>query len=194
MIVCPQCGVELSGGRFCVQCGASLTPSDSDPSRASSGRNGFGAYLFKRTILFAIKIALFVLIWKLDPLGRFVETKKTLFALLVPFVAYALAALICAPFKIVLTVRRLREVRSSLTRWLLAWFLTIVARIWLGVCPAGLFFLMFYDYGPTIYPRLVIMAISMAPLATSAAYAFEFFLLRKPDAKFYDLRNRSEIV
>lgn len=196
MTICPQCGAELPGGRFCVQCGAPLASTVAVPPRES---NGFGAYMLKRTVLLAIKIVLFALIlfycWKFDLFKHLAEFKSLPFLeLLIPHAAYAIAALICAPFKIALSERRLRDVGSSRSLWFLAWFLTIVARFWLSLYPAGFFFAAFCDSGPTVVPFIVLLVMNLAPLATVAAYAFEFSLLWKPRVKNGDLRNDAPSV
>ena len=197
MIVCPQCGAELSGGRFCVRCG-SLLPEFPNVD-ASDKNSGFGAYMIKRTILFAIKIVLFAIVWVLSPkfypdlvdgASAYFGVDERIFGLLLPIVAYAIAALICAPFKIALTVRRL-EGRLSLTfYWFLAWGVTIFARLWIVVlCPVGFFSLLFYDSGPMIYAKIILYVVLLGPFVAGLAYALELIMLWKPGVKFRDLRK-----
>ncbi len=188
-----------SDGRFCTHCGSPLPEfPDVDASKKTSG---FGAYMLRRTVLCVIKLALCVIFFRLypkffppsDELDFWHTNIATLYVYLlyIPLiVVYTIAALICAPFKIALTERRLREVgASSSSLWLLAWFLTIITRLLLSLCPPGLFFVVFCDFGSVVNRMIVAGLMSLAPLATAAAYAFEFSLLWKPRVKNGDLRN-----
>ena len=149
----------------------------------------YSTYQRKRTVLFVVKIVLFALLWAgflcffFANAGDGREFQPTPLFLLVPFVAYAIPATICAPYKIRLTKRRLLAVGASVSRWFWAWFFTIFARFWLFVlCPVALFFGAFNDTGNLAITYVVLFVFVMGPFLTSLAYATERVALRKPGA------------
>ena len=165
-------------------------------------------YKRKRAVLFAVKLALFLLIWGAAPLKFYDASNpnKEIAALrffAAPLIAYAVAAAVCAPFKIALTARRLHAVGSSVSRWFITWFFTVLSRLALwGILPLGVvalgflekdrtdymeLYLLFADR--TVYWGLYLFYVLIAPLLTAYAYSKERALLRlrrrdcsRPDA------------
>ncbi|MBR4753019.1 MAG: hypothetical protein IKX88_14810 [Thermoguttaceae bacterium] len=159
----------------------------------------YSTYKRKRTILFLVKIVLFVLLWTAFRSFLFAMTRNgrdwptALMILLSPFVAYALAALICAPYKIKLTKRRLRAVDAPISAWFRAWIFTIVARLWLfAACPVAFFFGAFNDEGNPAITYIVLFVLITAPWLTSRAYSTERVALRAPGSRVKRTSNATE--
>ncbi|MBP5622841.1 MAG: hypothetical protein J6X44_12590 [Thermoguttaceae bacterium] len=172
----------------------------------------YSTYKRKRTILFVVKMILLFLILRTIPLKDYVEVAIKESTILKDYVkvssikeflwlrnlnglliAYSIAALICAPFKIAWTTRRLRAVGSSVPRWFGAWSFTIVARLLLfGIVPLGALTLAFFDVGPSIYGDLFFLDVIVAPWLTSRAYSTERVALRAPGARVKRNSNATE--
>ncbi|MBP5622840.1 MAG: hypothetical protein J6X44_12585 [Thermoguttaceae bacterium] len=150
----------------------------------------YSTYKRKRSKLFAIKLGLFFLLWTAgwtsfpdpgDDVSAIGAAAGLGYWALIPYAAYALAALICAPFKIVWTARRLRAHRSSFWRWASAWSATIIARFALfALCP--LTFLTALCKQDVVAVGVFLIVLVLSPVATIFAYELEKVALRKPGA------------
>ena len=193
---------------YLTPCGVPRNSDGSESSRAS-GRGidesvdeerldekfRYSTYRRKRSKLFAIKLGLFLLLWaaawtSFPDLGDDVSAIGAAAGFccwaLIPYAAYALVALICAPYKIVWTARRLRACRSSFWRWTATWAATIVARFALFVlCP--LTFLTALCKQDIVAVGVFLIFLILSPVATILAYELEKVALRKPGASLNGL-------
>ncbi len=154
----------------------------------------YSTYKRRRTILFVVKVSLFLLFLAAISLLNYLKTRDSedvaviLQRVLnpwVPLYAYIIAAIICAPFKIALTKRRLCAVGVSISRWYLSWLFTIFARFLLYCAiPMGFRALvLLFDHDCNFYWNLYQLYILFVPFLVCYAYWKEKTVLRAPSSK-----------
>lgn len=154
----------------------------------------YSTYKRMRTILFIVKVSLFLLFLAAISLLNYLKTRDSEDATVilqrvlnpwVPLYAYIIAAIICAPFKIALTKRRLCAIGVSISHWYLSWLFTIFARFLLYCAiPMGFRALvLLFERDCTFYWNLYQLYVLFVPFLVCYAYWKEKSVLRAPSSK-----------